>query len=165
MFNKIYLGIEWFSEKINKVVGIILIALSIPLLSVVLYAVFMRYVLNMAPHWSEEIARYLMVWAGLLACSVALKKGQHIGLSILVDKVFSSYKKYVELVADFFILFFFLVVFIQGVSMTIFVAPQRSPSVTIPMWMPYMSVPAASLLMIIQTVALIFEKFKLRNKE
>lgn len=166
IFNKTYLAIEWFSEKTNEVVGVILIALSTPLLAVVLYAVFMRYVLNMAPAWSEEIARYLMVWVGLLASSIALKRGRHIGLSTLVDRIFSSYKRYVYLVADALILFFFLVVFIQGVSMTKFVAPQRSPSALIPMWIPYMSVPAGSLLMIIQTVSLILEKFRPQeNKE
>jgi len=160
IFNEIYLAIEWFSEKINKVVGVILIALGASGLAVVLYAVFMRYVLNMAPAWSEEIARYLMVWAGLLAFSVALKRGQHIGLNMLVDRIFSSYKRYIYLVADVLILFFFLVVFIEGVSMAKFVAPQRSPSVLIPMWIPYMSVPTGSLLMIIQTVSLILEKFR-----
>lgn len=161
ILNGVYKGIEWLSEKINKVVSIILIILSIPLVLVVLYAVFMRYVLNMAPTWSEEVARYLMVWIALLAFSVALKRGQHIGLSLFVDRVFpSSSKKYVFLIADFFILLFFVVVFVEGVSMAIFVAPQRSPSAVIPMWIPYTSVPAGSLLMIIQTIYLIVEKLK-----
>ncbi|MBC7190196.1 TRAP transporter small permease [Candidatus Aerophobetes bacterium] len=160
MFVRIYNAIQWLSQKINKVVGVILILLSVPLVAVILYAVFMRYVLNMAPTWSEEVARYLMVWLGLLASSVALKQGQHIGLSSVVDRLFSSYRRYVYFLADLFMMFFFLVVFIEGVSMTIFVAPQRSPSAVIPMWIPYLSVPAGSLLMFIQALCLALEKFK-----
>ena len=165
IFDKLYQGIEWLSEKLNKIVGVILIALSAPLVGVVLYAVFMRYVLNNAPTWSEEVARYLMVWMGLLASSIALKKGQHIGLTAIVDKIFSSYKKYAHIAADLFMLFFFAVVFTQGVSMTKFVSIQRSPSANIPMWIPYMSVPAGSLLMLIQTICLLLEKFKPQKKE
>ena len=63
------------------------------------------------------------------------------------------------------ILFFFLVVFLVGISMALFVAPQRSPSAYIPMWIPYLSVPVASGLMIIQTIVLILRQIKLPEDE
>jgi len=160
IYQGFYKRIKWLSEFLNKIVGIILAGLSVPLVAIVLYAVFTRYVLRKGPSWSEEITRYLMVWLGLLAASIALKKGEHIGLRLVVERVFFSFKKQIVLVADFLVLAFFSLVFVEGVFMTLFVAPQRSPSANLPMWVPYMAVPVGSLLLIIQALFLILEKFE-----
>jgi TRAP-type C4-dicarboxylate transport system permease small subunit len=162
-FNLIYGGIERLSEGLDRIVLLMIILLSIPLVLVVLYAVFMRYVLNMAPAWSEEVARYLMVWLALLSAAAALRRGQHIGLNFIVDKNPPLLRKAIKILAYCFILFFFLVVSIKGVSMTIFVAPQRSPSAYIPMWIPYMSVPVSSILMVVQTLMLMLKQIKTRE--
>ncbi|GAJ01698.1 unnamed protein product, partial [marine sediment metagenome] len=84
--------ITWFSNQINRMIKSILFILSIPLVVIILYSVFMRYILNMAPTWSEELARYLMIWIGLLALSVALKEGKHIGLTLGIRKVPSTFQ-------------------------------------------------------------------------
>lgn len=158
--DKICAAIELVSEFFDKAVLFFVITLSIPLVVIILYAVFMRYVLNAAPPWSEEIARYLMVWVAMLAMSSAMKRGQHIGLTFLVNRLGPRGQKVIRLFGNLAILGFFGVLFVKGIDMTIFVAPQRSPSTNIPMWIPYMAVPAGGFLMVVQTVALIFRQVK-----
>jgi TRAP-type C4-dicarboxylate transport system permease small subunit len=131
----------------------------------VLYAVFMRYVINAAPTWSEEIARYLMVWVSLLALGPAIRAHRHIGLSSLVSRLWKRYTPHAFFVADLFILAFFLVVLVAGISMTIFVAGQRSPSANIPMWVAYMAVPAGALFMILETLILMVKKLIPQERE
>lgn len=160
---KTYLGFEVFSKTLDRAVLFSVVVLSIPLVLIVLYAVFMRYVLNAAPQWSEEIARYLMVWMSLMATSAAMRRGQHIGLTFVVEKAGPRLRLVLDLIAYALVLLFFAVLLVKGIDMTIFVAPQRSPSVNIPMWIPYLSVPVAGFLMIVQTLTLIFKLFESRE--
>ena len=45
------------------------------LLILVIFQVATRYILHNAPVWTEELARYCMVWGGLLGATVAFKEG------------------------------------------------------------------------------------------
>jgi TRAP-type C4-dicarboxylate transport system permease small subunit len=45
------------------------------LLILVLFQVVARYILHNPPHWTEELARYCMVWGGMLGATVAFKGG------------------------------------------------------------------------------------------
>lgn len=45
------------------------------LLILVIFQVVTRYILHNAPVWTEEVARYCMVWGGLLGATVAFKEG------------------------------------------------------------------------------------------
>lgn len=45
------------------------------LLFLVIFQVVTRYILQNAPVWTEEVARYCMVWGGLLGATVAFKEG------------------------------------------------------------------------------------------
>lgn len=47
----------------------------IALLVLVVFQVVTRYLLQSAPVWTEEVARYCMVWGGLLGATVAFKEG------------------------------------------------------------------------------------------
>ena len=47
----------------------------IALLILVVFQVVTRYILQNAPVWTEEVARYCMVWGGLLGATVAFKEG------------------------------------------------------------------------------------------
>ena len=160
IIEKSYLGFEKFAEVLDRIVVFLIAFLSVPLVVIVLYAVFMRYVLNAAPTWSEEVARYLMVWMSLMAISAAMRRGQHIGLNFVVDKAGPKLRKAMNMTAYALILLFFGVLLVKGMDMTVFVARQRSPSVNIPMWIPYLSVPVAGFLMTVQTLSLVFNQLK-----
>ncbi|MCU0574624.1 MAG: TRAP transporter small permease [Syntrophobacteraceae bacterium] len=45
------------------------------MLILVIFQVVTRYLLQNAPVWTEELARYCMVWGGLLGATVAFKEG------------------------------------------------------------------------------------------
>lgn len=47
----------------------------IALLLLIIFQVVTRYILQNAPVWTEEVARYCMVWGGLLGATVAFKEG------------------------------------------------------------------------------------------
>ncbi|MBS3918195.1 MAG: TRAP transporter small permease subunit [Deltaproteobacteria bacterium] len=53
----------------------------------VLLGVLFRYVLKAPLPWSEEMARYLMIWGVSLGASIAFREGSHVGITILVDRL------------------------------------------------------------------------------
>lgn len=61
--------------------------LMLALTFVILYAVVARYFFNAAPSWSEEVPRVLFLWVTYLAIAVAVKRGQSLRVTILLDKL------------------------------------------------------------------------------
>lgn len=55
--------------------------------SIILIQVFCRYVLNDSLPWSEELARYLMVWMTFLALPVVSRAKQHAALDIILGSL------------------------------------------------------------------------------
>ena len=56
-------------------------------LLVVSAQVVFRYGLGNSIIWSEEFARYALIWSAFLGAAVAYRRGEHIGVTILVEKL------------------------------------------------------------------------------
>lgn len=130
------------------------------LVIVVLIAVFFRYVLGDSLPWSEEVARYLCIWVGFIGASVALSRRVHIGVEFFVDRLRPELKRQIKLAAEFVMLGLLLFITYFGIELVIFQIPQRSSALLISMAWPYASVPAGTLLMIVQCLTLILEDWK-----
>jgi len=62
------------SNVVDAVLFRIATVAIILLVSIVMLQVFARYVFFQPPVWTEEISRYLMIWAGLLGATLAFKR-------------------------------------------------------------------------------------------
>ena len=149
-----------FSSALNKYVAQAAMVMLTILVIVVLIAVFFRYVLGDSLPWSEEVARYLCVWVGFIGASVALNRRVHIGVEFFVDRLPPAVKRRIKLAAEFVILGLLLFITYFGFELVIFQIPQRSSALLISMAWPYASVPAGTLLMIVQCLTLILEDWK-----
>ena len=63
----------------------LLVVLMATLLTVMTAQVIMRYGFNSSLLWSEELCRYLLVWASFLAMIFAYERGEIAALSILAN--------------------------------------------------------------------------------
>jgi TRAP-type C4-dicarboxylate transport system permease small subunit len=59
--------------------------LMLGLTAVILYAVVARYFFNAAPSWSEEVPRVAFLWVTYLAIAVAVKRGQSLRVTVLLE--------------------------------------------------------------------------------
>ena len=62
-------------------------ALMLGLTAVILYAVVARYFFNAAPIWSEEVPRVAFLWITYLAIAVAVKRGQGLRITFLLERL------------------------------------------------------------------------------
>lgn len=67
--------------------------LVIAVAAIVCAGVFFRYVLNDSLSWSEELAKYAMLWLVFLAAPIALRLGVHPNIEILVARFPSTLKR------------------------------------------------------------------------
>ncbi|HER23479.1 MAG TPA: TRAP transporter small permease [Candidatus Atribacteria bacterium] len=148
--NKIYSVVKIIEENLV----IILLAIMV---SNVAIGVFYRYILNNSLSWTEELARYLMVWFAYIGMAMAFRDESHVNVSFLVNYFPLIYQHIIKIVSYLLVLFFLITLFTQSLSVFRIVKIQTSPSVQIPMIYPYLSVTFGALLMAIEVVYIIFK--------
>ena len=123
--------------------------------AVVLLGVLFRYVLQSPLSWSEEVARYLMIWAASLAISIGIMRKEHLGITFLTSRIPSRAQKYVSLLVNLAVLWFLWVLTKFGYYMALEGQTQLSPVLAkykINMMWSLSAIPVAGALAIIQTV-------------
>jgi TRAP-type C4-dicarboxylate transport system permease small subunit len=60
--------------------------LMLGLTGAILYAVVARYFFNAAPIWSEEVPRVLFLWVTYLAIALAVRRGQSLRITFLLER-------------------------------------------------------------------------------
>ena len=83
----VLLGILWPLERLNDGIlavcrAIAVVALAI-MVCLILGQVFFRYVLNDAPNWTEEGARFGMIWMTGLMAPLAFRKGGFVAIDMV----------------------------------------------------------------------------------
>lgn len=122
------------------------------------YQVFMRYIFNNAPSWSEEIVRFMFIWSTFIAAAVGIKEHIHIGIDVFVKLLPEKLQKIVQTGVYFSIIFFSVYMIKYGWAVTLMTRRQSSPALGIPMSWIYISVPIMGLLLILYCT---FETFLL----
>lgn len=75
------------SAGLNRAVEAIVAFLMLALVFDVWLGVADRYYFGWQLPWPEEFARYLMIWAALLAVSCGIAGREHIGLTAFIDRL------------------------------------------------------------------------------
>jgi TRAP-type C4-dicarboxylate transport system permease small subunit len=147
-------AVNTFANWQVRFCNFMLVVLGVVMTVLILSQVFCRYVLGSSMSWSEEAARYLMVWMGSLGAVVGLRQGRHIGVRALVERLpGDTYDRYLVPLVQSVMIAFLAYLFWQGVELAQFNWDQLSPALEIPMLIPYASVPAGAAMMMLDVVA------------
>ncbi len=114
--------------------------------ALVVVQVILRYTGGGVPVFTEEVARYAMIWMALLATAVAVREGSHIRIDLVpavLHALAPPLGRALEFVLDILALGVFLVLFWQGLDMVQFAAAQRSEGLRISLAWPYAALPFA----------------------
>jgi TRAP-type C4-dicarboxylate transport system permease small subunit len=120
------------------------------LVVVVVASVIFRYVLLSPLAWSEEVGRYLMIWTGFLAASIAIQQGMHVGVDFVVHWVRPAAAAWLRRLARGLTAVFLLIVTAYGFILVISLWDQWSPVLQFRMTWPYLAIPVGCLLMLIE---------------
>lgn len=72
--NRFVRGVRSFSNALDRAASIIAVVALFVLVGAVMLQVVARYVFQSPPSWTEELARYAMIWAGLIGATMSFKR-------------------------------------------------------------------------------------------
>jgi TRAP-type C4-dicarboxylate transport system permease small subunit len=157
---------KWLSYAVNQAANGAnrlatwgLVVTGITMSVVVFLQIFFRFVIYVPFPWSEECARYLMIWMGMLGSAVALRYGRHIGVTVLVERMPQQVYRYVIMGIQLVMIGFLVIVAKEGITLAVFNFSQRSPALEIPMFYPYIAIPVGAALMILELCADLLHEF------
>tara|TARA_B100001564_G_scaffold255138_1_gene217080 strand:+ start:3331 stop:3798 length:468 start_codon:yes stop_codon:yes gene_type:complete len=131
-------------NKLNRILEIILVALLGIMVLNVSWQVFSRYVLVNPSSFTDELARYLMIWLGVMGTAYVSGKRLHVAIDILPSQLSSSRQKAMQKVIFSIIILATVLIFIIGGSRLVYlsyVLGQKSAALQIPLYLVYMCVP------------------------
>lgn len=121
--------------------------LTLQMTLVVLLGVFTRYVLNDSLAWTEELARFSMIWLSWLGGGVAIRRGAHIAVEFATDALPARTRSVIVMLGRVGAFFFLGVCLWYGVDLTTRVSAQSTIALGISMQIPYASIPVGAFLM------------------
>jgi TRAP-type C4-dicarboxylate transport system permease small subunit len=121
------------------------------LITMVLQIAF-RYLLATPLTWTEELARYLYIWACWLGAPVALRRGNHILIAVVSDRLPHRLGRLVALGTQAAALVFLAQLTIQGTILTVRSHTVDAITLPIPWSAIYVAAPISAVLMILETV-------------
>lgn len=126
--------------------------LTIAAMTVVITLQIIFRVFFTALSWSEELSRYLLVWSSFIGAAVALKKGAHISISFLVDRLAPRQQKIVRVLASALMAIFFLVAIGYSALLIKLQVFQTSPAMGLKMRYVYTIMPISFTIMLIHVL-------------
>lgn len=138
--------------KLNRLIQTICVLLTAAMILIVWIGIASRYVIDMGITWNEELSRYVMIWAALLAVSVGCFQREHIGFELFLGKFPQPLQRGLRIFLDLVAIAFFLFLAVYGVGMTLDGRYQYATIFGMTMLVPFASVPVSSALAAFQCI-------------
>jgi TRAP-type C4-dicarboxylate transport system permease small subunit len=140
------------STRINRWVELICAAIIGVLIIDIWIGIFGRYVFELPVTWAEELARYLMIWAALLAVSCGVARREHVAVTALLHRFPIHIRRWFDVAIDALAFAFFAFLAYFGIGMTEQGATQFATIFDMTMMIPFAAVPVSSALVCLQLV-------------
>ena len=142
-------------EKMESILEMVIVVIVGIMVANIAAGVFFRYVLQNSLFWTEELGRYLMVWAGYLGAVLAMREDGHVGITAVVSALPPAGRRIANTFAKLIVLAFLLVIVVMSFTHLKTLTIQRSSAMEIPMIIPYLSVTVGTMLMAVETIFLL----------
>ena len=152
--------LDRLSRKLNATIEKSLFVIGFSMAALVAVQVFFRYVLNHSLFWSEELARFLLVWLTFLGASVAYHRRAHPGIDTFSLLLPAYLKKTAVICVHLASLALFSVMIFYGCQFAYFVRLQISPALYLPKWIIFSIVPLSGGVLMLHALALFVKDLK-----
>ena len=117
-----------------------------------LIQIYARTFLESAPSWTEEISRFFFVYAMSFAAGLAIKGNYYVYLDLFYAKMSTPYKRLVDIIVSVSVIILFFIMGIFAIQYMSLGLVERSPSLGIPMIIPFTSIFLMSLFVCLYTI-------------
>lgn len=142
---------------VGKHAGWVLIGL---MTLVILLQVFFRYILGNALTWSEEVARFMMVWMTFLIAPVAYRHGINVSLDFFASRITGRMKELLTIALNLLVILFLVIFFFESFGLIERGLKLKASTLSIKMAYIYMILPISFFLMFLIALELIGRAFQ-----
>jgi TRAP-type C4-dicarboxylate transport system permease small subunit len=157
--------LEKLSFTLNAWIEYLLFGLGFTMTVVVAVQVLFRYGFNYSLFWSEELARYILVWLSFLGASVAYRRKAHPGIDILQKKMPGTLRKFSITTVHLASLTLFFVMIFFGCRFAYFVRLQISPALYLPKWIVFGIIPISGFILMIHCFNFLMQEFAKEHRD
>ncbi|UCD31028.1 MAG: TRAP transporter small permease [Desulfobacterales bacterium] len=153
------------SRAINTWIEYSLFGLGLSMSIIVAVQVFCRYVLNHSLFWSEELARYLLVWLTFLGASVAYYRHVHPGIDVIYTRMPDTIRKATAIAVHLISMTLFGIMIIFGIKFAYFVRLQISPALYLPKWLVFTIIPTSGAILMLHSLTFFLDEIKGKGRD
>ena len=147
-------------KSVDKTLEWTLIVLMAANVLNVLWQVFTRFMLKNPSSFTEELARYLLIWIGLLGASYVAGRKMHLAIDVVVNRFTGKARRLAEYLIEVLIFIFaFLVMVFGGIRLVIITLTlnQISAVLRIKLGYVYLVLPLSGLILMFYSLLFLFE--------
>jgi TRAP-type C4-dicarboxylate transport system permease small subunit len=152
-------------KLLNRSTENITAVLFVAMVLLVFLQIISRAVFSSSFPWTEEAARFLMIWVTFLGASFAFQYGAHISIEAFVSKLSQSAGKAVQVLGALACIAFFIVMIVKGIEIIDRAMIQRSPALGIPMGYVYLIIPISAIFMTINVIDVTLKSITTKSTE
>ncbi|PCJ93363.1 MAG: TRAP transporter permease DctQ [Flavobacteriaceae bacterium] len=148
-------------EKIDNILGKTLVAIMALMVVNVLWQIFTRYVVGTPSSFTDELARYLMIWIGILGAAYVAGKNMHVAIDVIPSRSSEKTQKRLKIIVSILIILFaFFAMVIGGLRLVYitYILDQQSPALQIPLALVYLVMPLSGSLIIFYKLSDLLKK-------
>ena len=124
------------------------IGLMAVLVADVFLGVYSRYVMRATFEWYDEVARLCFVWMIFLGAAVAVRRGAHFRLHLLIDRFGANARRRTDLLVTLIVIAFAAVLVAGGIAIAPLARRQVTDALEVSMLWFYGALPVGGALMI-----------------
>lgn len=155
--------LETLTDIVDRSLKWLLVGLMAVAVLNVLWQVFTRFVIDAPSGFTEELARYLLIWIGIVGSAYAVGTRSHLALELLPERLDGRRLHQLRIVIEVCVLIFALLVMVFGgvrLVYVLLVAGQTSSSLGILVGYVYSAVPLSGLIIVFYTIVHIREEVR-----
>lgn len=152
-----------FKDGLTRGLEVLIIATMGLLVVDVVWGVFTRYALGEQAKWTEELARFLLVWVALLGGALAFRTKAHLGVDYFVNRLHPDARRLTAVIADLVVLFFAGAVLLLGGASVVREAlalEQTTPALGWKMGYVYLALPISGFFVVLYTLDNLMETLR-----
>ena len=148
----ISLKINGFLDRLEIVVRWVMIFLILFMMGIVALGVFSRYFLKYSFSWGIELVRFSSAWLVFIGASISVRRGEHMALGFIKEKVDKKKRLFLTLIANAFVTVFLVWILVHGIRWCLSNYTHLSSVMQIPMTYPYLSLPVGLAFIIVEVI-------------
>lgn len=144
-----------FKPTLDKILETILVIIMGIMVINVLWQVGSRYIMQSPSSFTDELARYLLIWLSILGASYVTGKKMHLSIDLLAQKIGPEKRKPLNTLVYAVVALFAMLAMVIGGSRLVYIVAslgQTSPALEIPLSYVYIVLPIGGVIIIYYSI-------------